>query len=126
MFTQFISAKIDTFKIRKNRLAINELQLDNNSLYLKLDSANKFNFSFILESFSKKDKDTTELWNINCNNFNFNQLNIDYQDKYSSKNDELNINNLNLSVSNFYSLSDSLSFRIEDLNLNDGQNLELK
>jgi len=127
LFSELVTAKIDTFKIRKQRLAINELSFKHNKLNITRDSSDVYNFSFILNSFNKPNKeDSLKRWRINCDHFNFGQLNVAYDNINRNKHTHLILNDLNLEVSDFLSVPDSLSFQINQLSLNNGSNLVLK
>lgn len=127
LYSQFITARIDTLKIRKQRISIDELSFKNNQISLSQDSAKVFNFSFILNAIGQNiESDTLNSWNINCNQFDFNDLEITYKDRNSADNNELHVKDLNLDIADFHSIADSLSFKINQLNLSDGGNLNLE
>uniref|UniRef100_UPI0032178C8B translocation/assembly module TamB domain-containing protein n=1 Tax=uncultured Draconibacterium sp. TaxID=1573823 RepID=UPI0032178C8B len=124
LYSQLITAKIDTLKIGKQRLAIEELILQNNKLNIEHDSANTYNFSFILNSFNKpNNRDSLKRWKISCDHFDFGQIDITYNDVHEEKPKLFVVHNLNMEVSQFYSVPDSLSFHLNQLSLNDGNNL---
>ncbi len=124
LYSQLITAKIDTIKFRKQLLSINELSFKNNKLNVSRDSADVYNFSFILNSFNKPTKkDTLKRWRIDCDHFNFGQLNIVYNDVDFKRQTHLAVHDLNMEISNFLSVPDSLSFYLSRLSMNDGGNL---
>ncbi|MEN8115906.1 MAG: translocation/assembly module TamB domain-containing protein [Bacteroidota bacterium] len=126
LFSHLVTARIDTLKLRKQRIAIDELKFEQNQLNISRDSTLAFNFSFILDSFNSENKDTSKTWNINCNDFGFNHLNVSYSDQFSSRKQNFLLDDLNLTVSEFYSMADSVSFRLNDLNLNYSKGISLK
>ncbi|MCY1722170.1 translocation/assembly module TamB domain-containing protein [Prolixibacteraceae bacterium Z1-6] len=127
LYSQLITAKIDTLKIKKQRLAINELILKNNQLNIVRDSSDTYNFSFILNSFNKPtDRDSLKRWEISCEHFDFGQINISYSDIHETNQKQFIIHDLNTEVSEFHSMADSLSFQLNQLSLNDGGNIILQ
>ncbi len=127
LYAQLIAARIDTLKIKKRRLSISQLTLKNNKLYIQRDSTHSFNFSFILNAFDgKQNKDTANGWETSCNSFNFNNLNINYTDVRSNKNTHFHVHNLNAGISDYHSISNSISFDLNHFSMNDGGNLRLE
>jgi hypothetical protein len=127
LFSHLITAKIDTFRLNKQLISINELTFKNNKLNISRDSSDVFNFNFILNAIGQsKEKDTLNLWKIRCNRFNFGQLNIAYNNEHSLKNAKFLVQDLNLNVSEFYSIADSLSFKINQLSFNSDNKLTLE
>jgi hypothetical protein len=124
-FTNHLSAKIDTLKIRHKKISISELVLHNNVINIERDSASHYNFSFLANAFKGK-KDTSQIWQISCNHFGFSNSNFTFNDLSAQENVSINVNNINFEISDFGLLSDSLFFKIKELNLDDGKNLFLK
>ncbi|HKI90028.1 MAG TPA: hypothetical protein VKA38_13445, partial [Draconibacterium sp.] len=124
-FAQHLAASIDSIKYRKKKIFINRLSFQNSKINIERDSANHFNFSFILDSLQTTNKDTTSFWQINCNNFEFQQSNIAYNDIFTRKKDQFFIHNFNFDVSEFSQQRDSTRFKINNLTLNDGKRLFL-
>lgn len=126
-FSQLITAKIDSIKIKKQKLSIDELVFKNNKLNIARDSSNVYNFNFILNSFnSRKERDTFNIWEISCHRFDFGQLNIAYDDVGSNNAKHFFVSDLNLDISDFYSIADSLAFKVNQLSFSDGHNLNLE
>lgn len=123
-YTESISAKIDFLKIRKHRVFINELTFKNNRISIERDSTNRFNISFILDLLNTE-KDTTDIWKINCKKFEFLQLKLSYNDLGNNKVKNIFIQDMNLNVSDFTHFSDTTRFKINNLTLNDGKQLFL-
>ncbi|MCG6188110.1 translocation/assembly module TamB [Maribellus maritimus] len=121
-FTQKLSAKIDTLRIKKKHVTFDELSLINNKINIERDSLTHFNFSHIISAF-RTQKDTVNFWEINCNNFSFHQSEITFNDLYAEEKEKLFLNNINFDISDFELQPDSILFRINELNLNDGKNL---
>ena len=124
-YTELVSAKIDTLNYRKRKITIDKFSFENSKINLQRDSISHFNFSFILDSL-QTEKDTSGFWQIRCNEFGFQNSNISFQDLYAKKGNNLFINDLNFNISEFNQHSDSVHFKINDLNLNDGKKLYLK
>ncbi len=126
LYSQIISAKLDSLKIRKQQISIETLSFKNNALNISRDSANYFNFSLLLNALGQANEtDTLNLWKISCNEFDFGDLNISYRDEFSEKHTQLYADDLNLNISDFTSVSDSVSFTLNQLRLDAGRNLKL-
>ncbi len=125
LYSKLITARIDTLRIKKKQISINQLSFENNKITVSRDSCGSFNFRFLMDALkTKPDKDTLSNWVIKCNDFNFGKLNISYNDV---KNDQdLFISDLNLDISDFRSRSDSTSFIINHLSLTGEKNLNLE
>src|SRR5690606_17023464 len=89
------------------------------------DSLNRYNFSFILDSFKNKDRNPGE-WQFRCNAFDFSDANIAVRDMGDSRPDVLHINDLEFFVSDFFLQNDSAYFKIEQLTLNDGKEFRIQ
>ncbi|NQU54527.1 MAG: translocation/assembly module TamB domain-containing protein [Bacteroidetes bacterium] len=125
IYAEWISAKIDTLSIRKNKISIAELTFENNIIAIDRDSANHFNFSFLIDSL-KTEKDTSADWEINCNKFGFLQSSITFTDSYSKNKKNIFLSNLNVNISDFESKHDTIQLKLNDLNFNDGKKLNLE
>ncbi|MCK3684964.1 translocation/assembly module TamB domain-containing protein [Maribellus sp. YY47] len=126
LFAQEISAKIDTLRFRKHFLNIGELSFKGNQLNLSRDSADCYNFSFILNAFADTAKTTGASWLFACKTFHFNTLQIRYSDKADNSFNDLLIDDLNLDVSDFKSQDDFTTFRIDQLKLASNQNIRFE
>ncbi len=124
-YTQQILAKIDTLKLKTHHLVLSELTFEKSKIAIEQDSTNHFNFSFILDSMQLR-KDSSAFWKIYCNQFGFNEAHISYKNSISNKTKSFFVNNLNLDVSGFENFNDSVRFKIDNLNFNDGKKLVLK
>jgi len=118
LYSGLVTAKIDTLKIREHRISFNELSLKENKISITRDSTNRFNFSFIPDSLRNKNKDTSILWNINCNQFNFQNSDIVFNDQKSVDPRQFFIRQMNMNVSDFTNYADSTSLKINTLSLN--------
>ncbi len=127
LFSPLITARIDTLKIKKRRITIDELVFKNSTLNISRDSAQIFNFRFILDALGyPKRKNSQREWNIRANHFNFGVLHISYNDLQKNNSENLIFHNFKLDISDFHSISDSLIFKINQLSLNDGGYLNLQ
>ncbi|MBT3384041.1 MAG: hypothetical protein HN778_09695 [Prolixibacteraceae bacterium] len=124
-YTEIVEATIDTLNYRKRKITLDNFSFENSKIKLIRDSVSHFNFSYILDSL-QTEKDTSGLWKIKCNRFGFRNSMISFQDLYSKKGNNFFINDLNFDISGFAQHSDSVRFKINDLNLNDGKKLFLK
>jgi len=124
-YTEQLSATIDSLRYRKKKISINKLWFEKSKMNIVRDSANHFNFTFLLDSLQTTNKDTSTFWQIHCNQFGFHQANLTYNDIYAKKKNQFLIHDVNFDVSNFAQQRDSLKFAINDLTLNDGKRLYL-
>lgn len=124
-FTELVSARIDTLKIRERKLNLSELSFFKNQVSIDRDSSNQFNFSNILESLRSNKKDSTHsfYWKINCNQFNFQKSEISFRNRTSEAEQQFFVQQMNLNVSDFSNYADSTAFRINDLTLNYNSNI---
>ncbi len=118
-YTNLVSAEIDSLKFKEHRLALGEINFNNNRISLTRDSLNQFNFSFILDSLRSESNDTsTVFWNIECNSFGFHDSEIGFTQQQTEQYTHFFVHQLNLSVSDIVNFADSTAFKINDLNLN--------
>ena len=126
-YSRILSAEIDTLKIKEQRISLSELSFFENKISVVRDTANRFNFSFILDSLQTEKRDTSisVLWKIRCNQFNFQNSDLAFHDKSTEKQSHLFINQMNLNASEFFNYSDSTAFRINSLSLNYNNYLDI-
>ena len=125
LYAELLTATIDTFRIKKQILQIDELSFSGNHMKLNRDTADNFNFSFIFQAIGEQSSEKKNNWFIQCNSFHFEGMNIEYFDYYAQDAKSVFVEDLNLDVRGFKSVADSVSFRINQLVMNDGKNLEL-
>ncbi|QIA08291.1 translocation/assembly module TamB domain-containing protein [Draconibacterium halophilum] len=127
IYSKLIRTRIDTLKFKSRQIVLKELDFYNNRIYISKDSTDVFNFGFLIEEYgANPEKDTLNAWTFACQEFKFSDMQIRFENSRNESYPIVDARNLNLNVSNFYSYRDSLSFRIEDLSVNSGQNLQLK
>ncbi len=117
-YTQQVTAKIDTLNFRKHRISFSELSFVENQISISRDTANKFNFSFILDSLRTQKKDNANYWEISCNNFKFNNSQFTFDSFDNEIEKHFFINQMDIDVSGFSNLADSTTFKINNLKLN--------
>lgn len=125
LYTEWVSAKIDTFNYWKRRVAIDELTFEDNKISISRDSSNRFNFSFILDSLRTETGKERMFWRINCNQFHFKGSEISYHDAATAKARHISVHKMNLNVSDFRNERDSFQFNINEFSMNDGKNFYL-
>lgn len=125
LFSEMLTATIDTFKFKKQVLQVDELIFSGNQIKINRDSANTFNFNFLLRELGKKQKNPLDLWIFNCNSFQFSDVTIDYFDYTANNERNVFIQDLDLVVNEFKSVADSVTFHVSNLTMNDGRSLEL-
>ena len=127
MYSKQIKARIDTLKFKRKQIVLKDLDFVNNRIYVSKDTADVFNFGFLIAEFgANPEKDTLNPWTFACRAFNFKDMQVRYAINENESHTILDTRNLNLKVSDFYSFRDSISFRIEDLSVDAGPNLHLK
>lgn len=126
-YSEWVSAKIDTLKLRKRKISIEELAFEDNKISVTRDSATHFNFSFLLDSLQAKPADTTKTsWQVNCHKFRFQNSEIIYHDLESKAFRHIPLHQLNLKVSDFVNKKDSLLFSIDELSLHNNRSFYLE
>ncbi len=123
-YSKSITANIDSLKIKKREVILSELTFDYNKIIVIQNSLNHFNFSFIFDSLQTKDESST-LWKVNCNQFGFTNSEVSYKNLFTKKDDDIFVYDLNLNISDFENYKDSVHFKINSLNFNDGKKLFL-
>ncbi|NLO01402.1 MAG: hypothetical protein GX126_03640 [Bacteroidales bacterium] len=118
-YTETIYAAIDSIRFRKKLIALNRLSFRNSHINIERDSSNNFNFQFILDSLKTPRKQPGE-WNYLVDRFIFNKSDILYFDRFKNGDQTLNIDDVNFNISNIKYLNDSLSWKIDQLTLNKG------
>lgn len=127
IYSHSVVASIDTLRIRKQILSINELTFNGNRIKLARDSLNTFNFDFLFDALgNNSNTDTTSNWNIRCNSFVFGKLNIDFKDYYTEVKRNIKIDDVNLEVARFQSSLGTTQFRIKHLSLNEDNDFFFK
>lgn len=124
LFVRSVSAKIDTLKIRKRRIALNSLTLESSRINISRDTAGTFNFMFLAEALKNPDKDKNQ-WQYSCNRFDFTDAAVGFYDEKTEIPRQINIKDFYVHVSGFRFADDSLSMNINELTLNDGKNFVL-
>ena len=124
LFVQSVSAHIDSLKIRKQKLVLDQLTFEGTTLRTSRDSLHRFNFSFILDSFKSKQTQPND-WLFSCNNFNFLNASVVFQDLNQPEPQVLNINDFQFTVSDFFFQNDSTHMKINQLALNDGKEFRI-
>lgn len=127
LFVQSVSAKIDSLKFRKQKVAIGQMVLSGTTFNTNRDSLNRFNFSFILDSLSRDEKKERKPgeWAFSCNTFDFSNAKITFQDFYLPEPKILTIKDFEFTVSGFFFQNDSAYLEIDRLTLNDGKEFEI-
>ncbi|MDD4143216.1 MAG: translocation/assembly module TamB domain-containing protein [Prolixibacteraceae bacterium] len=118
-YTETIYAAIDSIRFRKKLIALNRLSFRNSHINIERDSSNNFNFQFIIDSLKTPRKQPGE-WNYLVDRFIFNKSDILYFDRFKNGDQTLNIDDVNFNISNIKYLNDSLSWKIDQLTLNKG------
>ncbi|HPF52005.1 MAG TPA: hypothetical protein PK335_10550, partial [Draconibacterium sp.] len=128
IYSHLVTARIDTLRLRKHFISVDELKFNTNRINIERDSAQSFNFSFLMENLSSGTKDTTKStnWNIGCRNFSFEKMNITYHDKLVSGINHFNIDDFNLNITNFKSENGNTQFRINKFTFTEANFLNME
>ncbi len=124
-YTKSITANIDSLKLKEHRVILGELTFDYNKIAVVQDSLNHYNFSFIFDSLQSKNE-SSSLWKVHCNQFGFTNSTISYNNLFTKKEDDIFVYDLNLNISDFENFTDSIQFKINNLDFNDGKKLFLE
>nr|WP_321356592.1 hypothetical protein [uncultured Draconibacterium sp.] len=127
IYSKNIKVRVDTLKFKRKQIVLRDLDFQNNRIYVSKDTADVFNFAFLIKELgANPEKDTLSPWTFACRAFNFTDMQMKYVKNENESHPILDTRNLNLKVSNFHSFRDSITFRIEDLSVDAGPNLHLK
>lgn len=117
-----LDANIADFSIKQNYVKLKELSFNNVALNIKIDSINKTNFQFIIDSLISNKPDTSKTnWKLFCSNFNISNSKFSFKNKnivpvdYGINFNDLLVNNLNLKLSDLETFKDSLALKISGL-----------
>ncbi len=126
LFVRSVSAKIDTFKIRKQKIALGNLRLEDSRIHIAKDFAGTWNFDFLLDSLKAPEKSRNE-WQYSCNRFDFLDAVFVYTNQPINKAPEaIRLEEFQFNISGFAFSGDSLRFKLNDLSLNDGKNFRIR
>ncbi len=126
LYSQWISAKIDSLNFKKHRIKIGEFDIEENQMNIVRDSANHFNFSFILDSLrTEKDTLSKDFWKISCSRFNLKNTKIMYQNGLSDSKNKIFIHQLNTNITDFSNYKDSVRFNLDEIGLFFGENFKV-
>jgi hypothetical protein len=124
-YTEIVYAAVDSVRFRKKLVALNRLSFSNSHINIVRDSANIFNFRFILDSLKTPRKQPGE-WNFLCNKFTFNESDILFSDRAVKEEKTLYVDDVNFNISDIKFINDSLSWKIDKLTLNEGNEFIIK
>lgn len=119
-YSSWISADIDTLMIRQKKITFDKLEFKNNQISVVRDTANRFNFSFILDSLRTEKKDASLFWMIKCNDFRFQNSELKYHDLVLQASENVYLRELDIDISDFVNYKDSIRLTINNLKLNNG------
>ncbi len=118
-------AQIDSFSIRKQRISLHKLSLNDTKIEISLDSAKVPNYQFLLEKTQKTPGDTLSKWNVKCSNFVFENASFLYKDDFAERPVDFQLHDIALHLSGLRMSSDSTFFMIEKLVLSDHKKFSL-
>jgi len=126
IYSHLVTARIDTLRLRKHVIVIDELKFSKNRIKIARDSIRSFNFNFLMENMDNAPKDSVSSdWNIRCRAFSFEQMDIAYRDNISEHETNFNIDNFNLNIADFSSKNGNTEFKIKQFSFKEDQFLEL-
>ncbi|MFW6309925.1 MAG: hypothetical protein ACOC1D_02380 [Prolixibacteraceae bacterium] len=123
-FAKKITTDIENLDRKKRSLSLHHVNFSQSVVKASKDSANQFNYRFLIDSLRNPDKDP-KAWKISVDNFSFDDSEIGYQNIYQQKKQSYFITDLNFNVSGFRLKKDSLHFVVENLSLNDEKQLQV-
>jgi hypothetical protein len=124
-FVETISAKIDSLRFRRRKIAINRLTFNNSSFNIKKFPDDKYNFIFIRDSLLSE-REKPEEWQIFCNDFFFTESKIIYNDTSKKINKTVTLGDFNFEITDFKYIKNYITFKINRLILNDKNGFEIK
>ncbi len=129
IYSHLVTAQIDTLRLRKHFISVNNLKFNTNRIKVERDSVDGFNFNFLLENLDSVNQITSARnpdWNIGCRNFSFEKMNITYHDKLVSGINHFNIDDFNLNITDFKSKNGNTEFKIEKFTFREESFLDLE
>lgn len=127
LYSQWMSAKIDSLNIKSRRISLSELGIEENIAHVVRDSSGNFNFTFILDSLRTENSNIgNKFWKINCNKFNLGNTLFKFEDEIYAIKNELFVHQFNTNVSKFANYEDSLHLNIDDISLKIGKSLAIE
>jgi len=126
IYSDNITARIDTFSLKKRIFCIDELKFTGNSLNIARDSSEGFNFNFLFEAIGDEPADTTSGWSVSCKSFLFDHSGISLHNFSTKDKETIFVDDLNLDVSDFTSANGATKFKINHLNLNEEKSIKLQ
>ncbi len=124
-FSKSIALQLDSIQFKKRRLVAGALRFHQNRLKIKKDTANHFNFSFLIDSLATPREKPGE-WQFLCHRFDFSGSTLLFEDASSGKPKNYTVHDLAFNVADLSYIQDTLTFEINQLTLNDGKNFEVK
>ncbi len=126
LFVHSVTAKIDTLKIWKRRVALSRLKLDDSFIHIAKDTAGTYNFGFLTDSLKNPQKSKME-WQYSCNQFDFLNAEFIFTNQMEEGNQKaITVEDFHFNVSDFRYANDSLHCIINGLSLNDGKDFNIK
>jgi hypothetical protein len=120
LYVQSITARIDTLKIRKKKLAFKNIEFIDSRLHVQKDTSNLYNFAFIIDALTTAPKVDND-WMYNCRQFDFNNSVLLYSDIHHDKERLLAARDFHLNISDFFLASDSVFFKLNKMAFHDGK-----
>ncbi len=118
-------AQIDSFSVKHKSLALEKLSLNDSRVWISMDSARVANYQFLFDTTATAEVDSTQLWNVRCTNFALEDASFSYTDQYAVDKKQFELYDIFLNISGFQMNSDSTSFHVDKLSLNDRKNFKL-
>ena len=117
-YTKLVSAKIDTLSFRKRKVSFHDLSFLENKISITRNDSNQYNFIFILDYLQSQKKENSIHWKIHCNQFNFNNSELNFRNLKTDNEQHFFIQQMNMGISDFNNYADSTSFIINNVTLN--------
>lgn len=128
IYSHLVTANIDSLRLRKHFISVDELTFNTNRIKVERDSARGFNFNFLLENLnnSSKASPSPSAWNIGCRSFSFEKMNITYIDNFVNGVNNYNIDDFNLNITGFRSNDGDTRFKINEFTFREDNFLDLE
>lgn len=125
LYVDELIATIDYVNINKKEVGLESILLSGCQINSKLDVNRESNFSFILNSFRKKDAKNPFLWSISCQNFELNNVFIKHHNENDKNRQEIKLQDIQFEAQQFVLNPDSLYFEISGLKVSQDDDFKI-
>lgn len=134
IYSKTILAKVSALKIKKKRLYISEIFLEEPSISVCSDSSERYNFEYILEKFQSdnaKEKTSNENFDVFCESFLIDKASLKMQNNPFSEtpgsfnSDDLLVDGFTLQISDFQMHENNIELALQHLSFKEKSGISL-